>query len=216
MIWGKGHRDNKHKHTHTHTPLACWPYAPKHTAHHAVPGRGKKAATCFSFLCVFAEGMSGEFGRCHPANPLLCPSQRMATRRWRRWRRTILSNLLFMGRGFSFRGGGDGSVSLSISPLTSANQRPAVRLFLEGWGAGGRGDTRGFGRQWDDESDTLHCQCVVSPPACQGLVRYTTNRRSQRPHPPLSFFFFSGRLICPAASSWALGRVVVVVGVSPD
>lgn len=120
------------------------------------------------------------------------------------------------GEDFPFRGGGDGSVSLSISPLTSANQRPAVRLFLEGWGAGGRGDTRGFGRQWDDESDTLHCQCVVSAPACQGLVRYTTNRRSQRPHPPLSFFFFSGRLICPAASSWALGRVVVVVGVSPD
>lgn len=59
--------------------------------------------------------------------------ERMAEWEWGGAKRKTLANLLFIGRGFSFQSSfieAFPNMSLSLSPLTSANQRAGVQDFL--------------------------------------------------------------------------------------
>lgn len=90
---------------------------------------------------------------------------------------------------------------------------PALSGRVWGWGAGGGGAPEDLGDN-GTMSLTRYTVSVWSPHRLAEALFGTRLIAARNVRIPLFlFFFFSGRLICPAASSWALGRVV---GVSPD
>lgn len=100
----------------------------------------KEGWTCISFFACLRKGWT-------PVRQLACQGyslmppkafthrslERMAEWEWGGVKRKILANLLFIGRGFSFQGSfieAFPNTSLSLSALTSANQRAWVQDFL--------------------------------------------------------------------------------------
>lgn len=133
--------------------------------------------------------------------------------------RKILCNLLFMGRGFSFHGGRWVFFlmrqSLYQPPDKCQSKASSPALSGRGVGFGVWGTTpEDLG---DNRTMSLTCYTVSvwSPHRLAQALFGTRLIAARNIHIHTFFFFFSGRLICPTASSWAGGRRWAE-GVSPD
>lgn len=134
----KATKDNKHTHT---RPLFVQlsnthrlPFSIQRTR------QRKEGWTCISFFACLRKGWTPVRQSTCRGYSLMPPKafthrslERMAEWEWGGVKRKILANLLFIGRGFSFQGSfieAFPNTSLSLSALTSANQRAWVQDFL--------------------------------------------------------------------------------------